>query len=95
MFQPDTCVGATTSSRAPEQPGDDESDRDEDQDEQTIFVCDLLSGRVWGSLHLDDDEDNEVARPDETLMSPTSFLPTQSPTPSKLEGVSTQENRKF
>jgi hypothetical protein len=59
---------AGTSSRAPE-PGDDESDRDEDQDEQTSFVCDLLAGRVWGSLRLDDDEDDEVARPDATPMS--------------------------
>jgi hypothetical protein len=38
-------------------------------------VCDLLAGRVGGSLRLDDDVDDEVAKPDETPMSPTSFLP--------------------
>jgi hypothetical protein len=75
---------ADTSSRAPE-PGDDESDRDEDQDEKPSCVCDLLAGRLWGSLRLDVDEDDEVARPDATPMSPTSFLPAQSQTPPKLD----------
>jgi hypothetical protein len=76
---------AGTSSRASE-PGDDESDRDEDQDEQPSFVCDLLAGRVGGSLRLDDDVDGEVAQlPDATPMSQTSFLPAQSQTPSKFD----------
>jgi len=91
---------AGTSSRAPE-PGDDESDRDEDQDEQPSFVCDLLAGRVGGSLRLDDDADDDdaddaVAQPDATPMSPTWFLPAHSQTPSKLgqRAVSVAQRRR-
>jgi hypothetical protein len=40
-------------------------------------VCDLLAGRVGGSLHLDYDVDHEVAQPEATLMSQTFFLPVQ------------------
>jgi hypothetical protein len=47
---------AGTSSRAQEPEGD-ESDRDEDQDEQTSFVLQVVAGRERGSLCLDDAAD--------------------------------------
>ena len=63
---------------------DDESDRDE-EDEQPRFVLEVGAGPERGSLCLDDAADDCDANRYATPMSPTSFLPAQSSTPSKLD----------